>query len=400
MDRAPLIDSFGRKVSYLRLSVTDRCDLRCTYCMSEDMNFMPHREVLSLEEMESLSRRFVALGVRKIRLTGGEPLVRRDMMRLVEGLGRLLGDCGLDELTLTTNGTLLARYAERLFAAGVRRVNVSLDTLDAGRYRDITRFGSIHNVLSGIDAALAAGLKVKINAVAQRGAFEHEIDRLIRFTHGRGMDLTLIEEMPLGLGQARAETFLPLSELREDLETRFTLINVSDTTGGPARYVRVAETGGRLGFITPMTCSFCTACNRVRLDAKGTVVHLHGTGRIYRSQTGNPRRRRCGARVRHPCGDCPQAPGPRFRYCRRACFGYFPNHVRPRRLIRHERAPCAEPRRAAPSGIALHHSRSRLPPVLPGGCALGGCPDEPVHPDVGRDRHRRAGPVHYRLARP
>ena len=274
-DTPPLVDGFGRKVTYLRLSVTDRCDLRCTYCMSEDMTFLPRKQVLSLEEMDSLCRTFIGLGVRKIRLTGGEPLVRRDAMRLVDSLGTLIGN-GLDELTLTTNGTQLARFATRLRAAGVRRVNVSLDTLDAGRYRDITRFGTIHNTLAGIDAALEAGLKVKINAVAQRGAFEAELDRLIRFTHGRGMDLTLIEEMPLGLGQARAETYLPLSELRQALETRFTLVPVSDTTGGPARYVRVAETGGRLGFITPLTCNFCTACNRVRLDAKGRLFTCMG----------------------------------------------------------------------------------------------------------------------------
>ncbi len=272
---APLTDGFGRRVSYLRVSVTDRCDLRCTYCMSEDMSFLPRSEVLSLEELERLCRTFISLGVRKIRLTGGEPLVRRNVMQLVEALGSEVGS-RLDELTLTTNGTLLARHATRLRDAGVRRVNVSLDTLDAGHYREITRFGSIHNVLAGIDAALEAGLKVKINAVAQRGDFEAEIDRLIRFAHGRGMDLTLIEEMPLGLGQARAETFLPLSELRQSLEQRWQLIPVSDSTGGPARYVRVGETDGRLGFITPMSCNFCSACNRVRLDCKGRLFTCMG----------------------------------------------------------------------------------------------------------------------------
>lgn len=272
---APLVDPLGRKVTYLRVSVTDRCDLRCTYCMSEDMTFLPRKEVLSLEEMEGLCRSFVRLGVSKIRLTGGEPLVRRDVVQLVAQLGGLIGN-GLDELTLTTNGTLLARFAARLFAAGIRRVNVSLDTLDAGRYRAITRFGSIHNVLAGIDAALEAGLRVKINAVAQRGPFEHEVDRLIRFTHGRGMDLTLIEEMPLGLGLARAESHLPLSELRGSLEKRWTLVSVPDTTGGPARYMRIAETGGRLGFITPLSCNFCSACNRVRLDCKGRLFTCMG----------------------------------------------------------------------------------------------------------------------------
>jgi cyclic pyranopterin phosphate synthase len=274
-DAAPLVDTFGRTVSYLRVSVTDRCDLRCTYCMSEDMTFLPRSEVLSLEEMERLCRTFIGLGVTKIRLTGGEPLVRRNIMQFVEALGACIGD-GLDELTLTTNGTLLARYAGRLREAGVRRVNVSLDTLDAGRYREITRFGSIHNALAGIDAALEAGLRVKINAVAQRGAFETELDRLIRFAHGRGMDLTLIEEMPLGLGQGRAETYLPITELRAALERRWSLIPVSDSTGGPARYVRVDETGGRLGFITPLSCSFCSACSRVRLDCTGRLFTCMG----------------------------------------------------------------------------------------------------------------------------
>lgn len=275
LNTTPLVDTLGRTVSYLRVSVTDRCDLRCTYCMSEDMTFLPRSEVLTLEETERLCRTFIGLGVSKIRLTGGEPLVRRNIMELVEALGARIGD-GLDELTLTTNGSLLARYAKRLREAGVRRVNVSLDTLDAGRYRTITRFGSIHNVLAGIDAALEAGLRVKLNAVAQRGAFEAELDRLILFAHGRGMDLTLIEEMPLGLGHARAETFLPLSELRQALERRWQLIPVSDTTGGPARYARVAETGGRLGFITPLSCNFCAACNRVRLDCQGRLYTCMG----------------------------------------------------------------------------------------------------------------------------
>ena len=274
-NKSTLADSFGRKVTYLRVSVTDRCDLRCTYCMSEDMTFLPRNEVLSLEEIERLCQVFVGMGVRKIRLTGGEPLVRRNVMELFDGLGTMLGN-GLDELTLTTNGTLLSRHARDLVSAGVRRVNVSLDTLDAGRYRGITRFGSIHNVLAGVDAALTAGLKVKLNAVASRGAFESEVDDLIRFAHGQGMDLTLIEEMPLGFGLARTETHLPLSKLRADLEGRWKLIPVPDSTGGPARYVRVAETGGRLGFITPMSCNFCSACNRVRLDCTGRLFTCMG----------------------------------------------------------------------------------------------------------------------------
>ena len=275
MPQSKLTDRFGRTVNYVRLSVTDRCDFRCVYCMAEDMTFLPRNEVLSLEQMARLCSFFIDRGVRKIRLTGGEPLVRRDVMTLFEKLGTRIGS-GLDELTLTTNGTLLSRYAKRLAAAGVRRVNVSLDTLDSGRYKEITRYGSIHNVLAGIDAALSAGLKVKLNAVATCGAFENEVGRLIHFAHGQGMDLTLIEEMPLGCGFTRADTHLPLSQLRADLEKRWTLVPVSDTTGGPARYVRIAETGGRLGFITPMSCNFCATCNRVRLDCTGKLFTCMG----------------------------------------------------------------------------------------------------------------------------
>lgn len=275
IDANALVDSFGRKVTYLRVSLTDRCDLRCTYCMSEKMTFLPRSEVLSFEEMERMCRVFVGMGVRKIRLTGGEPLVRRGAVGFVKRLSTMLGD-GLDELTLTTNGTLLARCVDDLVDAGVTRVNVSLDTLDGGRYRQITRNGSIQNVLAGIDAALSAGLKVKLNAVASKGPFEEEVDRLIRFAHGQGMDLTLIEEMPLGLGQSRTDTYLPLSQLRTALEKRWTLIPVKDSTGGPARYVRIAETDGRLGFITPMSCSFCTACNRVRVDCTGRLFTCMG----------------------------------------------------------------------------------------------------------------------------
>lgn len=270
-----LTDSFGRKVTYLRVSLTDRCDLRCTYCMSENMTFLPRSEVLSLEETERMCRVFVDMGVSKIRLTGGEPLVRRGAVALINRLGKMLGE-GLDELTLTTNGTLLSRHAGALADAGIKRVNVSLDTLNAGRYRQITRIGSIQNVLAGIDAALSAGLKVKLNAVASRGPFEEEVDQLIRFAHGQSMDLTLIEEMPLGLGQSRVNTHLPLSELRNAIEERWTLVPTQDSTGGPARYVRIAETGGRLGFITPMSCNFCTACNRVRLDCTGRLFTCMG----------------------------------------------------------------------------------------------------------------------------
>lgn len=274
---SPLIDQFGRQVTYLRLSVTDRCDLRCTYCMAEHMTFLPRRDVLSLEELYDLARVFMRGGVRKIRLTGGEPLVRKNIMQLFELLAPHLQNGDLDEVTLTTNGTLLARHAEALFAAGVRRVNVSLDSLDPARYAQITRWGRLDAVLKGIDAALAAGLKVKLNAVAMRGAFEHEVDDLIRFAHGRGMDLTLIEEMPLGeTGHDRGASFLSLRDLRGSLAERWTMVPVEDRTGGPARYVRLAETGGRLGFITPLSCDFCASCNRVRVSCTGDLFTCMG----------------------------------------------------------------------------------------------------------------------------
>ncbi|MCL3882567.1 GTP 3',8-cyclase MoaA [Marivita sp. GX14005] len=274
---APLTDGFGRTVSYLRLSVTDRCDLRCTYCMAEKMIFLPKRDVLTLEELARLSDLFIRHGVRKLRLTGGEPLVRRDVMDLFRDLSRHLSNGALDELTLTTNGTLLARHAETLAACGVRRVNVSLDTLDPERYRAITRLGDISRVLSGIAAAQDAGLKVKLNAVASRGAFEGELDTLIRFAHERGMDLTLIEEMPLGeTGQDRSRTALPLSDLQRDLAERWTLTPHRHATGGPARFMQVRETGGLLGFIQPMSCNFCALCNRVRLSCTGRLYTCMG----------------------------------------------------------------------------------------------------------------------------
>ncbi|MAM11132.1 MAG: GTP 3',8-cyclase MoaA [Rhizobiaceae bacterium] len=278
----PLVDGFGRIATYLRLSVTDRCDLRCTYCMSENMTFLPRREILDLEELDRLSRIFVARGVRKIRITGGEPLVRKNIMTLFAMLGAHLETGALDELTLTTNGTLLERHAEALFAHGVRRVNVSLDTLDPERYRAITRWGRIERVFAGIEAAQAAGLRVKINAVAMRGAFEQEVDDLIRFAHARGMDLTLIEEMPLGEGQHdRRESFLSLSKFREVLSRRWTLEPLSVSSGGPARYVRVAETGGLLGFIPPLSCDFCATCNRLRVSATGDLFTCMGNeGRV------------------------------------------------------------------------------------------------------------------------
>ncbi|MBB3987778.1 cyclic pyranopterin phosphate synthase [Sagittula marina] len=274
---APLVDGFGRTVSYLRLSVTDRCDLRCTYCMAEKMSFLPRREVLSLEELARLSELFIRHGVRKLRITGGEPLVRRDIMDLFRDLSRHLTSGALDELTLTTNGTLLARHAYDLAACGVRRVNVSLDTLDPARYRAVTRLGDIRMVLSGIEAALEAGLQVKLNAVASRGAFESEVDDLIRFAHARRMNLTLIEEMPLGeTGLNRGESVLSLRDLQRDLSERWTLSPLQRSSGGPARYMRVAETGGRIGLISPMSCNFCALCNRVRVSCTGQLYTCLG----------------------------------------------------------------------------------------------------------------------------
>lgn len=267
----PLVDRFGRHITYLRISVTDRCDFRCVYCMAEDMTFLPKREILSFEEVEAIAGAFIARGVTKLRLTGGEPLVRRDIMELVGTLGRHIGH-GLDELTLTTNGSQLAKHAKGLAAAGVRRINVSLDTLDAGRFRAITRRGRIEDVLAGIDAAQAEGIAIKINMVAMRDVNEDEIEPMMEWAHGRGMGLTLIEGMPLGeVGMDRVDAYLPLRELRDRLARRYTLDKLDKRTGGPARYVQVAETGGVLGFITPMSHNFCESCNRVRLTATGQL---------------------------------------------------------------------------------------------------------------------------------
>lgn len=271
-----LIDSFGRKVSYLRLSVTDRCDLRCVYCMSENMAFLPKRELLTIEELYRLSTTMMTLGINKIRITGGEPLVRRGIMQLFELLAPHIGR-ELNEVTLTTNGTLLSRYAEELVCHGVKRINVSLDTLDPARYEILTRRGDIAKVLAGIEAALNTGLRVKINAVALRGGFLSEVDELIRFVHGRDMDLTLIEEMPLGYtGHDRFDTHLSLTSLRQSLEQRWTLTPLQKSSGGPARYFRVEETGGQLGFITPLSCDFCANCNRVRVGSTGKLYPCMG----------------------------------------------------------------------------------------------------------------------------
>src|SRR5271169_817424 len=275
--RPVLVDPFGRGISYLRVSVTDRCDFRCVYCMAENMSFLPKAEVLTLEELDRVCSAFVVRGVKKLRLTGGEPLVRRGVMTLVESLSRHLHSGDLDELTLTTNGSQLAKYAAELKARGVRRINVSLDTLDADKFRAITRWGDLNQVLAGIDAALAAGLKIKINTVALRDVNDDELPKLVAWAHGRGMDLTLIEVMPLGeIGEGRLEQYLPLSMVRARLAERFTLDEIDYRTGGPARYVRVAETDGKLGFITPMTHNFCESCNRVRLTCTGTLYMCLG----------------------------------------------------------------------------------------------------------------------------
>jgi GTP 3',8-cyclase len=271
-----LVDAFQRRITYLRLSVTDRCDLRCAYCMPERMVFVPKAEVLSLEELHRLALGFIDRGVSKIRVTGGEPLVRRDVLELIRALGRRLGE-GLDELTLTTNGTQLAHHAEALAAAGVRRVNVSLDTLDRARFAELARRDCLPQVLEGIAAAKAAGLAVKLNTVALKGVNEREIPDLIAWAHGKGHEITLIEVMPLGEVEGdRIDHYLPLSAVRERLEARWTLTPSAHRTGGPARYFDVVETGGRLGVITPLTENFCESCNRVRVTATGQLFPCLG----------------------------------------------------------------------------------------------------------------------------
>src|SRR5512141_1581216 len=274
---APLIDPCARAITYLRVSVTDRCDFRCVYCMSENMAFLPKADLLSLEELDRLCSAFIAKRVTTLRLTGGEPLVRRGVMTLVASLSRHLATGALKELTLTTNGSQLAKYAAELKALGVERINVSLDTLDADKFRAITRWGELDKVLTGIGAAQAAGLHVKINAVALKGVNEDEISDLVAWAHGRGMDLTVIEVMPLGdIGEDRLDQYMPLSMVRTRLAERYTLEDIDYQTGGPARYVRVKETGGRLGFITPMTHNFCESCNRVRITCTGTLYMCLG----------------------------------------------------------------------------------------------------------------------------
>ena len=272
-----MIDPFGRDITYLRVSVTDRCDFRCTYCMAEDMTFLPKKDLLSLEELDRLCTVFIEKGVKKLRLTGGEPLVRKNIMHLVRELSRHLKSGALQELTLTTNGSQLARYAAELADCGVRRINVSLDTLDKDKFRQVTRWGDLDKVMAGIDAAQAVGLKVKLNAVALKGFNQDEIPEMLAWAHGRGMDLTVIETMPMGeIDADRTDQYLPLSLLRAQLEHRFTLTDIPYKSGGPARYVEVAETGGRLGFITPLTHNFCESCNRVRLTCTGTLYMCLG----------------------------------------------------------------------------------------------------------------------------
>ena len=274
----PLVDPFARAITYLRVSVTDRCDFRCVYCMAEEMTFLPKADLLTLEEMDRLCSAFVARGVKKLRLTGGEPLVRRNIMWLFRRLSRHLESGALEELTVTTNGSQLAKYADELAAVGVKRINVSIDTLDPKKFEAITRWGKLDKVLEGVAAAKRAGLRIKINAVALRGVNDDEFDRLVEWCGGEGHDLTFIEVMPMGeIGEsARLDQYMPLSMVRAQLNARWTLTDTDERTGGPARYARCAETGGRIGFITPLTHNFCESCNRVRLTCTGTLYMCLG----------------------------------------------------------------------------------------------------------------------------
>jgi len=274
-----LIDSFGREITYLRLSVTDRCDLRCTYCMAENMTFLPRKDLLSLEELGTLCESFIKRGIKKIRITGGEPLVRRDLMSFIHKLSKHRISGKLDEITLTTNGTLLSRYAKELKLCGVERINISLDTLDPIVFTKLTRRNALDAVLKGIDTALEAGIKVKINTVALKGVNDREIPSLIEWAHSKSMDITLIEVMPLGdIDEDRVDQYIPLNAIRDNLEQRFTLNNVPLRTGGPARYAKIKETGGILGMITPLTNNFCAGCNRVRVTCTGQIYTCLGHG--------------------------------------------------------------------------------------------------------------------------
>ena len=275
--KSPMIDPYGRSISYLRVSVTDRCDFRCVYCMAENMTFLPKKDLLTLEELDRLCSVFIAKGVRKLRLTGGEPLVRKNILSFIRTLSRHLQSGALEELTLTTNGSQMTRFAPELYDCGIRRVNISLDTLRPDRFKAITRWGDFGQVIAGIDAARAAGLAVKINAVALKGVNEDEIEEMMVWAHERGMDLTLIETMPLGdIDGDRTDQYLPLSIVRARLMDHWTLDDIPFKTGGPARYMQVRETGGRLGFITPLTHNFCESCNRVRITCTGTLYMCLG----------------------------------------------------------------------------------------------------------------------------
>ena len=275
---SPILDPFGRPITYLRVSVTDRCDFRCVYCMAEDMSFLPKAELMTLEETETLCRRFMAVGTRNIRLTGGEPLVRRNIISLIRNLGAEVKKGNLDELTITTNGSQLYKMADMLYDAGVRRLNVSVDTLDPDKFREITRWGDLAQVLNGIKAAQAAGLKIKLNTVALKGTNEDELADMLAWCGDHGIDMTIIEVMPMGDigGEDRLDQYLPLSMVRAQLSRRFTLQEIPYRTGGPARYVRIAETGQKLGFITPLTHNFCESCNRVRLTCTGMLYMCLG----------------------------------------------------------------------------------------------------------------------------
>ncbi|MDA8676029.1 GTP 3',8-cyclase MoaA [Alphaproteobacteria bacterium] len=275
---SPILDPFGRPITYLRVSVTDRCDFRCVYCMAEDMTFLPKAELMTLEETETLCQRFMAVGTRNIRLTGGEPLVRRNIISLIRNLGAEVKKGNLDELTITTNGSQLYKMADMLYDAGVRRLNVSVDTLDPDKFREITRWGDLAQVLNGIKAAQAAGLKIKLNTVALKGTNEDELADMLAWCGDHGIDMTIIEVMPMGDigGEDRLDQYLPLSMVRAQLSRRFTLQEIPYRTGGPARYVRIAETGQKLGFITPLTHNFCESCNRVRLTCTGMLYMCLG----------------------------------------------------------------------------------------------------------------------------
>ena len=273
-----MIDPFGRTVSYLRVSVTDRCDFRCTYCMSENMTFLPKKDLLTLEELERLCNVFINLGVKKLRLTGGEPLVRKNIMNLIASLSRNLVAGRLEELTLTTNGSQLSKYAHQLADHGVKRLNVSIDTLDPHKFKKITRWGDLEQVLDGLNAAGSAGLDIKINTVALKGTNEEELKDMVNWAGSKGYDMTIIEVMPMGdIGsETRIDQYLPLTNVRNNLAEHFTLEDIEYKTGGPARYTRVKETGGRLGFITPLTHNFCESCNRVRVTCTGTLYMCLG----------------------------------------------------------------------------------------------------------------------------